>query len=80
MKESEYDTHLRIIIINHITNDNCAMELVVRYGLKPVAYAAMYVVDTYKISKDEYSIKKSKQVLKECRIMYPLDKYPEKWI
>lgn len=77
---SPHDTNLRIIIIQHIAGGTVAMELVVRYGLKATLGAAHHVIRKHKEAKAKYSISKAFEVIDQCEIMFPLDKYPEKYI
>ena len=78
--QSSLDINLRIVIIQHIASGTVAMELVVRYGLKPTLGAAHHVVKKYKKAKKKYSIKNAYNVIEQCEIMFPIDKYPEKYI
>ncbi len=77
---SHLDTNLRIIIIQHIASGTVAMELIVRYGLKATLGAAHHVVTKYNEAKKKYSIKNAYEVIDQCEIMFPIDKYPEKYI
>ncbi len=78
--QSPYDKNLRIIIIQHIASGVVAMELVVRYGLKATLGTAHYVINQYKQTGRLYSVKNAYEVIEQSEIMFPIDKYPEKYI